>query len=150
MLELYREFGFPVGLSDHSLGIEVPIAAVALGACIIEKHFTFNNKLKSADHSISLRPQELKQMINSIKNVEEALGSSKRKICLAETALRKVARKSIMASSDLKKGTIISNEMLSYMRPGSGIPPSEVRKVLGRMLRRDKSKDEMFMWQDFE
>ncbi len=148
MFELRGDFDLPVGLSDHSIGVEVPIAAAALGACVVEKHFTFDNTLKTADHPMSLLPDQLKDMVDSIRHVEAALGRGQRRLSSAEKTLRDVARKSIVASRPLQKGTRLSAEMLRCMRPGQGIAPPELKQLLGKTLRRDKSQDEMLTWQD--
>lgn len=146
MYELYNRFKLPVGISDHSLGIEIPIAAAALGACVIEKHFTFDKNMKGADHKISLSPQELKLMVSSIRNIERALGSGTRHISMAEKALQKIARKSIVAARVLHKGEIIKKNMIYFMRPGKGIPTSQINEVLGKCLLKDMQKDEMFSY----
>jgi len=147
MQELYKHFQTGVGLSDHTLGIEAPIAACALGACVIEKHFTIDKKLPGPDHPLSLDPIELKQMVDSIRNIEKALGTGQRRLVGFEKKLIKIARKSLVASRDLVKGEIITKDKIYVMRPGSGIPPKETGKVIGCLLIKNMKKDEMFRWE---
>ncbi len=146
MEEIRRNLHLPVGLSDHTLGVEVPIAASALGACVIEKHFTVDKKWKGPDQALSLSPQELKTMVDSIRHIEQALGSGQRALVAAEKKLIKVARKSIVASHDLVKGSVITSDMLYVMRPGRGIPPEQAKDLIGLRLLKNVRKDEMLSW----
>ena len=132
MLYLKKKFKLPVGLSDHTLGIEVPIAAAALDACFIEKHFTLSRKLKGPDHQASITPVELAQMVTSIRNIEEALGKSKKKVTNSEKKNISVARKSIVAIRDIKKNEIFTENNIGVKRPGTGISPIKFNKVLGK------------------
>lgn len=133
----------PVGYSDHSLGIEVPIAAVALGAEIIEKHFTLNKEMDGPDHRASLDPVELKKMVNSIRNIEKALGNGLKKPSPSEKANKSVARKSIVAKRSISKGERFSEENLTTKRPGNGISPMRWHEILGLTAMRDFKEDEL-------
>lgn len=132
MLTISNTFNVEVGYSDHTLGIEVPIAAVALGAKIIEKHFTLDRSMIGPDHAASLEPSELKQMVTSIRNIEKAMGASSKEPTESENKNRTVARKSIHASRDIDKGAIIKEEDLVMLRPGDGISPMEMYTIIGR------------------
>ena len=132
MLHLRKKFKIPTGLSDHTLGIEVPIAAAAMGACYIEKHFTLSRKLKGPDHKASITPSELKQMIISIRNIEKALGEYKKKVTISEKKNINLVRKSIVAIKEIKKGEIFTEKNIGLKRPGVGISPTKFYKVLGK------------------
>ncbi len=121
METLRQAFKLPVGLSDHSLGITIPIAAVALGACVIEKHFTLDKNLPGPDHKASLEPEELKAMVKAIRDVEKALGDGIKQPTPEEEEIKKVARRSIVARVDIPAGTIITEDMLAIKRPGTGM-----------------------------
>jgi N-acetylneuraminate synthase/N,N'-diacetyllegionaminate synthase len=124
-----------VGYSDHTLGIEVPVAAVALGACVIEKHFTLNRNLPGPDHAASLEPHELKAMVQSIRNIEQAIGGSGvKEPSRSEKENISVARKSLHLRRDLVSGNILSWGDLIALRPGDGISPMEIDDVLGKEL----------------
>ena len=142
METLRREFKLPVGLSDHSLGISVPIAAVALGACLIEKHFTLDRNLPGPDHPASLEPEELKQMVNSIRDVERAMGNGMKRPIEQEEENKNVARRSIVAAVNIPKGTIITEAMLAIKRPGTGVEPKYMNKVIGAVARCKIEQDE--------
>ena len=140
---LSNVFHVPVGLSDHSIGIEVPIAAVALGAAVIEKHFTLDRNMYGPDHKASIEPKELQQMVKSIRNIEVALGDG-RKICSSlEQKNKIVARKSIVAKRDIDKDEIFTEENITTKRPGNGISPMEWFEVLGTRAIRDFGEDEV-------
>ncbi len=143
MRTLKDEFGYPVGYSDHTEGIEVSIAAVAMGATIIEKHFTLDKTLPGPDHKASLEPNELKNLVKAIRNVEIALGSSEKKPTSIELENRKVARKSIVASCEIKKGEIFTVNNITTKRPGNGVSPMLWEKVLGNESDRDYSADDL-------
>ncbi|WP_286233290.1 N-acetylneuraminate synthase [Thalassotalea sediminis] len=130
MEQMNINFSLPIGYSDHSAGIVVPIAAVAKGACIIEKHFTLDKNLPGPDHKASIDPSELTQMITSIRIAEQALGSSIKAPTSSELANKSVARKSIVAKKDIKKGELLTTENLAIMRPGSGIDPKYYWQLL--------------------
>jgi N-acetylneuraminate synthase/N,N'-diacetyllegionaminate synthase len=137
-----------IGYSDHTLGIEIPIAAVALGARIIEKHFTLNRNMSGPDHLASLEPSELKQMIQSIRNIELALsGNSKKEPSLSEQKNIAIARKSIHLNVDLKKGAILQMNDLIILRPGDGISPQFIEKVIGKKVKTDLSKGTKLTWE---
>ena len=142
MQTLGNSFGIPYGYSDHTLGIEVPIAAVALGATVIEKHFTLSRSMEGPDHVSSLEPAELKQMVTSIRNIEMSLGSSQKIVSASEAKNRGVARKSIVASGPIKKGEVFTTENLTTRRPGDGISPMKWYDLLGKTSPRDFSEDE--------
>lgn len=145
MNTLRRSFEFPVGLSDHTLGVTIPIAAVALGAAVIEKHFTLDKKLPGPDHKASLEPNELKEMINCIRNVEKALGNGIKRPTKNEEKIKKAVRKSIVARTKIPKGTVITKEMLDFKRPGIGIEPKYLEKVVGKRVKRDIEADELII-----
>jgi N,N'-diacetyllegionaminate synthase len=135
-------FKLPVGLSDHSLGITIPIAAVALGACVIEKHFTLDKGLPGPDHQSSLEPEELKQMIKAIREVEKAMGDGNKMPTEEEKQIQRVARRSIIARVNIPKGTIITEAMLGIKRPGTGVEPKYLNKVIGAVARCRIEQDE--------
>ena len=144
MLHIQKELGIPVGYSDHTLGIEVPIAAVALGATVIEKHFTLDKTLPGPDHKASLEPDELKAMVSAIRNIEKAIGGSGLKeVSKSEEKNKPIARKSIVASTDIKKGDIFTPENLTVKRPGTGISPMQWDEVIGKEAKRDFQEDEL-------
>lgn len=135
MNQMANELGVKVGYSDHTLGIEVPVAAVALGACVIEKHFTLNRNLPGPDHAASLEPHELKAMVQSIRNIEQAIGGSGvKEPSRSEKENISVARKSLHLRRDLVSGNILSWGDLIALRPGDGISPMEIDDVLGKEL----------------
>ena len=135
-------FGVRVGYSDHTLGIEVPIAAVAMGATIIEKHFTLDKNMNGPDHKASLEPNELKAMVLAILNIEKALGNGIKKPSPSELKNKPIARKSIVAACDIRKGEKFTEENLTAKRPGTGISPMWWDEVIGRHAKKD------FVWDD--
>ena len=143
MLTLQNEFAFKVGYSDHTNGIEIPVAAVAMGATVIEKHFTLDKNMEGPDHKASLEPDELKQMVQSIRNVEAALGDGTKQPSDVEKKNIAIARKSIVAACDIKKGEMFTEENLTAKRPGNGISPMNWAEVLGKIAKRDFSEDEL-------
>ena len=144
MLHIQRELGVSIGYSDHTLGIEVPIAAVALGATVIEKHFTLDKTLPGPDHKASLEPDELTAMVSAIRNIEKAIGGSGLKeVSPSEEKNKSIARKSIVASTDIKKGDIFTPENLTVKRPGTGISPMQWDEVIGKEAKRDFEKDDL-------
>lgn len=144
MLHIKREFGTEIGYSDHTLGIEVPIAAVALGATLIEKHFTLDRKMEGPDHKASLEPDELIEMVTAIRNIELAVsGSGLKEPSESEKKNIVIARKSIVAKTDIKKGTIFSEHNITVKRPGGGISPMLWDKVLGATSVKDFVVDEL-------
>ncbi len=132
MLTLKAAFGTKVGYSDHTKGFEVPLAAVALGAEVIEKHFTLDRSLPGPDHKASLEPDELKAMVRSIRNIERALGTTVKRVSPSERGNIKVARKSIVASRDITEGDILDESNLAARRPGDGLSPMRWDEILGR------------------
>lgn len=136
-------FGLPVGYSDHTLGIEVSLAAVARGACVIEKHFTLDRNLPGPDHAASLEPGELTQLVKGIRCIEQALGSPRKMPAAAELPNRAVARRSIVAARAIRAGELLSADMLAIKRPGTGVSPLEWWDVIGRPARRDYAADEV-------
>ena len=132
-----------VGYSDHTQGIEVPIAAVAMGATVIEKHFTLDKNMEGPDHKASLNPSELQQMVVAIRNIEQAIGNGLKEPSSSEMANKVVARKSIVASRSIKQGEVFSEENLTTKRPGTGISPMKWYEVIGKVAPRDFSEDEI-------
>jgi len=143
MLTIRAELGVKVGYSDHTLGIEVPISAVALGATVIEKHFTLDRTLPGPDHAASLEPDELKSMVQAIRNIEKALGDGVKQPSPSETKNISIARKSIVAKKPIKKGERFSEDNLTVKRPGTGISPMGWDKIIGKESIKDYSKDQM-------
>ncbi|MEK6628265.1 MAG: N-acetylneuraminate synthase [Bdellovibrionota bacterium] len=137
MCEMGRTLGVNFGYSDHTLGIEVPTAAVALGAVVIEKHFTLDRNMPGPDHAASLEPQELKQMVQAIRNIELALGSSSKKPTASESVNKSVARKSIVAFQNIKQGELLTEKNITTSRPGTGISPMKWYEVLGSKALKD-------------
>jgi len=150
MQTLVTVFKLPVGYSDHTLGIEVPVAAVAMGAKIIEKHFTLDKKLPGPDHKASLEPGELKEMVKAIRNIELALGDGIKKPTKDELEIMKVARRSLVATRDIRGGEIIKESDIAIKRPGTGIPPKFKKIVMGMKLINDIKQDEPFRWENFK
>ncbi|MEG1563696.1 MAG: N-acetylneuraminate synthase [Bacteroides sp.] len=132
----------PFGYSDHTLGIEVPIAAVALGATVIEKHFTLDHNLPGPDHRASLEPDELKAMVKAIRNIELALGDSMKQVMSSETKNRAIARKSIVAACPIVKGELLTEENLTCKRPGDGLSPMLWEKIIGQTAKQDYAPDD--------
>ena len=144
MLHIQQEVGIAIGYSDHTLGIEVPIAAVALGATVIEKHFTLDKTLPGPDHKASLEPEELKAMVMAIRNIEKAVGGSGLKEVSASEAKNKpIARKSIVASKSIKKGDFFTEENITVKRPGTGISPMQWDDVIGKTAKKDFEEDDL-------
>ncbi|MDL2346108.1 N-acetylneuraminate synthase [Campylobacter hyointestinalis] len=143
MLTIRGAFGVKVGYSDHTPGIEVSIAAVALGATVIEKHFTLDKTMPGPDHKASLEPSELQSMVKAIRNIEIALGDGIKKASSSESKNKPIARKSIVAKCDIKKGDLFSESNLTIKRPGSGISPMRWDEVIGLRATRDYKEDEL-------
>ena len=143
MLTLKDRYNCDVGYSDHTLGIEVPIAAVALGATVIEKHFTLSSSMEGPDHKASLEPNELKSMVSAIRNIEKALGTGNKVASPSETENKDIARKSIVASRMIKKGEVFTKDNITTKRPGSGISPMRWYNVIGAVAKRDFQEDEL-------
>jgi len=149
MLTIKEAFRINVGYSDHTTGIVIPIAAVALGAKVLEKHFTLDKNMQGPDHKASLEPHELKAMVRVIRNVEKALGNGIKKPSASEIKNKPIVRKSIVAAKEIKKGEALSEETLAVKRPGNGISPLEWHRVIGRRAMRDFKKDEMIEYESF-
>ncbi len=143
MNTIAKDLNVSVGYSDHTLGIEVPIAAVALGATVIEKHFTLDRNLEGPDHKASLEPEELKAMVKAIRNIELALGSEEKNVTESEQKNIAIARKSIVAAKAIKKGDILTEENITVKRPGTGISPMKWNEVIGMPAVKDFSEDDL-------
>jgi N-acetylneuraminate synthase/N,N'-diacetyllegionaminate synthase len=143
---LREQFRCPVGLSDHTLGIEVALAAVARGAAIVEKHLTLDKTLPGPDHRASLEPSELAALVRGVRAVEAALGDGAKRPMPSEADVRRVARKSLVAARPLRAGEALTAADVAIKRPGTGLPPSELPAVLGRRVRRDVAADEVLDW----
>ena len=143
MQTIRKTFNTPVGYSDHTLGIEIPIAAVALGATIIEKHFTLDNQMEGPDHKASLEPEALKAMISAIRHIEVALGHGRKEPSQSELKNKIMARKSIVASKTIKKGTRFSEDNITTKRPGHGISPMLWEQVIGTIATKDYLEDDL-------
>jgi len=151
MLAIKNNLDVEIGYSDHTLGIEVPIAAVALGAKIIEKHFTLDRNLPGPDHSSSLEPEELKVMVKAIRNIELATsGSGKKEPSESEIKNSTIVRKSIHLNKSLSKGHIICEEDIIALRPGDGISPIEWNTILGKKLKKEKKQFDKLSYSDFK
>jgi len=143
MKTIREEFDVAVGYSDHTLGIEVDIAAVAMGATIIEKHLTLDKTMKGPDHEASLEPKELRDMVRAIRNIEKALGSNQKKASPSEQVNKNIVRKSITAKCIIKKGERLTEDNLIVKRPGTGISPMKWDKVIGTLAMTDYKADEL-------
>lgn len=142
MATLTEGFGVKVGYSDHTVGIEIPIAAAALGACVIEKHFTLDKNMQGPDHKASLEPKELAAMVSAIRNISLALGSGVKEPTVSELKNRPIARKSIVAKKDIPMGELMTEDNLTTKRPGDGLSPMCWENVLGRRAVREFKADE--------
>ena len=148
METMRRAFGTLVGLSDHTLGIHISVAAPAVGACMIEKHYTLSRSLKGPDHPFAIEPAELRELVRQVREVEAALGDG-RKLGPApdELEMHQKARRSLVAACAIPKGTRIEPDMVTIKRPGYGIPPKFLRLVVGRAARRDIEVDDVITWE---
>jgi N-acetylneuraminate synthase len=145
---LKKAFGLPVGYSDHTLGIEIPIMAVSMGAKVIEKHFTLDRTMEGPDHFASLEPDELKKMVEAIRNVEKAFGSERKEITGKEKENLFFMRRSIHASEDMKQGEIIKEKNTKIARPFDGIEPWFLEIILGKKIKSNVKKDEPIKWEN--
>jgi len=150
MLSMQSAFDVNVGYSDHTLGIEVPLAAVALGACVIEKHFTLDKNFAGPDHRASLEPQEFKAMVEGIRKVEASLGNGQKVPSASEASNAAVARRSIVAARDISAGTVITPADVAFKRPGTGLPPRMADQVLGKTARVDVKAGSLLDFEMFE
>jgi N-acetylneuraminate synthase len=147
---LEQAFEVPVGFSDHTLGTAIPLAAIAIGARVIEKHFTLDQEMSGWDHAISANPVEMKTIVQEGKNIFYALGSHQRRVSPAELEKRKKFRRSLVPRRAMQKGTVLAEQDFLAKRPGTGISPDELNYVVGRKLASDLSKDQVVRWADIE
>jgi N,N'-diacetyllegionaminate synthase len=150
MATLQRAFDLPVGFSDHTLGTAIPLAAIALGACIIEKHFTLDQDMSGWDHAISADPDQLRTIVTEGRNIFTALGGHGRVVTSAEMEKRKKFRRSLVARRDLGRGSLLTEADLDAKRPGTGVAPDEIAYVLGRRLSTDLAADQVLHWAHLE
>jgi N,N'-diacetyllegionaminate synthase len=143
MLTIKNEFNVNVGYSDHTRGIEIPIAAVVMGATVIEKHFTLDKNMEGPDHKASIEPDELKAMVSAIRNIEAAMGDGEKKPSKSEKKNIAIARKSIIAKTNIKKGEIFTEENITVKRPGNGVSPMKWFEVIGQTAARDFEEEEL-------
>ncbi|PIQ84465.1 MAG: N-acetylneuraminate synthase [Candidatus Omnitrophica bacterium CG11_big_fil_rev_8_21_14_0_20_63_9] len=148
MRNMAAVFGLPVGYSDHTMGVDVALAAVALGACVIEKHITLDQSLPGPDHRASLEPANLAALVRGIRAIEASLGHGRKEPAASEANTATVARKSVVAAHDLPVGTVLTRDDLVAKRPGTGIPPGELDRIVGRQVRRPLAADELLAWED--
>lgn len=148
MLAMKEAFGVDVGYSDHTEGIDISIAAVALGAAVIEKHFTLDRGMKGPDQAMSLEPCQLKRLVEGIRNTEKAIGSGIKAPTGNEEKIKMFVRKSIVARTDISKGAKITDDLIDIKRPGTGIAPKYLDRVVGRRAKRDIRKDSLVRFQD--
>ena len=147
---LSEHFDCPIGYSDHTLGIEIPLAAVARGAKIIEKHFTLDREMEGPDHKASLIPSELKAMVDGIRHIEVALGEKKKVVSKSEEQNRLIARKSLVANCDIKAGEVFSTENLTMKRPGTGIGAEFYDEFIGKVAKYDYKADTLIRFEEME
>ena len=150
METMCKAFDLEVGYSDHTLGIEVPIAAVAMGAKVIEKHFTLDKTMEGPDHKASLNPKELEDMVNSIRNIEKALSHPKKQPTINEVENKKTVRKSLVINKKKTRGDTVYNTDIEIKRPGTGIAPKYLDIITGMKLMKDINKDMVLKWDDFK
>lgn len=149
MKTMKKAFGLPVGYSDHTIGIEIPIAAVAMGAKVIEKHFTLDRNMEGPDHKASLEPEELKTMVKAIRNVVMAMGDGLKRPAGSEDDTKVIARKSLVATRDIKKDETIDKQCIAIKRPSDGIAPEFIKQVVNKKAKNDIKKDSVIKWDDF-
>jgi sialic acid synthase SpsE len=150
MQTMRSAFDLPVGFSDHTEGIDVALAAAALGACVIEKHFTLDRTLPGPDHRASLEPAELRELVRSIRRVETALGSGRKVPTASEIETAKVARRSLVAARDIPAGATLERDMVVMRRPGTGLSPAMLTTVLGRRVKQEISTGKILEENMFE
>lgn len=148
MVSMAHEFGLPVGYSDHTPGIEISLGAVALGAVVIEKHFTLSKKLPGPDQAASLEPSEFKSLVDGIRSINAALGDGEKHPFPVELDIAKVARKSVVSARAMSRGHVISLADLTAKRPGTGIPAMDADHLIGRCLKRDVPENALLQWDD--
>jgi len=142
ILALKDKFNLPVGFSDHTTGIDASIAAVTMGACLVEKHFTLSKKLSGPDHMLSSDPQEFRELVSKVRIISKMLGNKKIHPGLEETKIRKKFRRSIVSNQIIKKGTKIKENMLALKRPGTGLHPKYLNKIIGKVSKKNFLKNE--------
>lgn len=145
---MYDEFKIPIGFSDHTLGIHIPVAAVAKGAKIIEKHYTLDRKMKGPDHSFAIEPDELKQMVKNIQDVEKASGSGEKTVTKEEKEMYEKGRRSLIAAVEIPKGTKITRDMIIIKRPGYGIKPKHLQEIIGKTAKKNIEAEQWITWDD--
>ncbi|MFX1318095.1 MAG: N-acetylneuraminate synthase [Promethearchaeota archaeon] len=150
MLSLQKAFGVLVGYSDHTIGFEASVAAVALGACVIEKHFTLDNSLPGPDHKASMEPRQFAKLVRILRGIEKALGDGVKKPTESEMKNREVARKSLIARMDIPKGSTITDKMIEIKRPGTGIKPKHLKDVLGKKAKITIKREQILNWEMLE
>jgi N-acetylneuraminate synthase/N,N'-diacetyllegionaminate synthase len=150
MITMKNELGCLIGFSDHTLGNIASVMAVTLGAVVIEKHFTIDKSLPGPDHKASLEPNELFSFVNQIRDVEVILGDYEKKPTIQEQGILDNVRKSITASQDIKKGSIINEKMILIRRPGTGLSPDNLYKIIGKKAKKNMKKDHIFQTEDIE
>lgn len=150
MVRMQEELGLPVGYSDHTQGIEIPIAAAALGAVVIEKHFTLDKNMEGPDHKASLEPDELIQMVQGIRKIEQALGDGVKHMSDSEKENVHISRKSIVADTLIRKGDVFSQENITTKRPGTGVNPMRWDELVGRCAKREYHQDDLIMADELE
>jgi sialic acid synthase SpsE len=148
--KMYEKFKIPIGFSDHTLGIHIPIAAVAKGAKVIEKHYTLDRKMKGPDHGFAVEPKELRQMVQNIKDIEKALGTGKKKLSKKEKEMYEKGRRSIIAKVKISKGDKITKDMITIKRPSYGIKPKYIKEVIGKTAKKKISEDQWITWEDIK
>lgn len=145
---LQQAFGLPIGFSDHTIGTSIPLASVALGACVIEKHFTLDKSLPGWDHEISADPSEMKIIVEESRNIQESMGNYVRTVSEAELEKRLKFRRSIVAKRNLQVGEKIKASDITSKRPGSGISPDQIELILGKEIKKEVKEDELIKWSD--
>ena len=148
MITMRQAFDLPVGYSDHTPGIEVAVAAVALGASVLEKHLTLSREMPGPDHRASLEPGDFAAMVRAVRSVETALGDGIKRPMESERNTRAIARRSLVAATDLPAGTVLQAHHLAAKRPGLGLPPGELARLVGRRLTKSLQADDMINWSD--
>ena len=143
MLSIRKKYNIKVGYSDHTTGIEVPLGAVALGACIIEKHITLNTNLPGPDHKASIVEKELKQLVEGIRKISKSLGNGIKKASPSEIKNINIARNSVVAAKNINKGEKFTNNNLTIKRPGNGISPMKLHKIIGKIAKKNFFRDEL-------
>jgi N-acetylneuraminate synthase len=147
---LNKTFSIPVGFSDHTIGTSIPLAAITLGAKVIEKHFTLDKTMPGWDHAVSANPEEMKIIVEEGEKIITALGKYTRVISKVEINQRNSFRTSIVSKQKLRKGEVMKESKLNFKRPGTGIRPDEVKYILGRKVNKDINEDEIIKWEDLD